>query len=172
MMKHTHIPYRACKSSVAISAVIANTLSHIAAAFAIVLLLQFAPTNAAAQRHDTFNPQQFERELEKFVVKEAALTKSEASKFLPIYREMRAKQHAVFDKFIKPTRPDFNNEEECAKAIREHDNNDIKLKQIQRTYHNKFLKVISAKKVMKVIRAEDDFHRNALRKAGAKKGGK
>jgi len=146
----------------------ASELLRMVAVMVLALALQFVPMRAVAQRPGAFDPQLFERELEKYVVKEAGLTDQETAKFLPIYREMRAKQHAVFDKFIKPTKPNFNDEEECAKAIREHDNNDIKLKQIQRTYHNKFLKVISAKKVMKVIRAEDDFHRKALRKAGAK----
>lgn len=139
--------------------------------FTIVAFAMAMPTfavEATAQQKQKFDPQRFERELEKYVVEQAKLTNAERDKFLSIYREMRAKQRAVFDKTNFRHKPNFEDEKECEEAIRQHDSNEIKLKRIQRTYHNKFLTFMSAKKLFKVIRAEDDFHRMALKNVGMK----
>lgn len=125
-----------------------------------IVLIQQVPI--CAQSRHKFNPEQFERELEKYIVKQAKLTKTETAKFLPIYREMRAKQHVIFEKNQKKGFPNMQNDKECAEAIRTRDVDDIRMKQIQRTYHNKFLKVLPAKKVMDIIHAEDEFHWNAI----------
>lgn len=132
-----------------------------------IALLSFS-VEATAQHKMRFDPQRFERELEQYVVKQANLTSTEREQFLPIYREMRAKQRAVFEKSNFRHKPNFEDEKECEEAIRKHDSNEIKLKRIQRTYHNKFLTFMSAKKVLKIIRAEDEFHRTALKKVGMK----
>ena len=44
------------------------------------------------------------------------------------------------------------------------DKMDIELKRIQQQYHNKFLDILPACKVMKAIKAEDKFHRNMLKR--------
>ena len=38
------------------------------------------------------------------------------------------------------------------------------MKKLQQTYHNKFMKILPAGKVMEIIKAEDQFHRNAFRR--------
>ena len=50
------------------------------------------------QRHHRppFDPAKFEKELEQFIVTEAALTPSESAKFFPVYREMRKKIMSYF----------------------------------------------------------------------------
>lgn len=138
----------------------------------VLLLLIFmmgAVEAAQAQGSKDFNPEQFDRDLEAYVIKAAGLTAKEKASFLPVYREMRAKERAVFDKARLKRHPDFESEEECAQAIREHDRNDVKLKQIQKSYHSRFLSMLPAKKVLKIIRAEEDFHRDALKRFGGMK---
>lgn len=70
----------------------------------------------------------------------------------------------VFNAMRDIDRQNLNNDKSCAEAIRQKDKMDIELKQIQQQYHNKFLKVLPACKVMKVIHAEDKFHRKMLKK--------
>ncbi|MGN0068318.1 MAG: hypothetical protein ACI350_01085 [Prevotella sp.] len=117
-----------------------------------------------AQRPNGFNPEQFERELEQFIVTEAGLSPAEASQFFPLYREMRKKQLTIFnqdrmDRFVNMT-----DEKECAKAIKQKDENEIEQKEIQRDYHNKFMRVLSAQKVLRIIKAEDKFHRQFFKR--------
>ena len=95
--------------------------------------------------------------------KEACLTPQEAAKFFPIYKEMQAKQRAVFERQRQLAKVKPTDEKGCEKAIRQRDEYDLELKRIQQTYHNKFLSVISASKLYDVLVAEDRFHRQMLR---------
>lgn len=65
---------------------------------------------------------------------------------------------------------DFNDDKECAEAIRNNDANDIELKKCQREYHEKFMKILPASKVFRIIRSEDKFHRRVFRKAFNRRG--
>ena len=128
--------------------------------FVIVLLLCAYTTNA--QKAKPFDPIKFEADLEQFIATQAGLTPQESSRFFPVYREMRNKQRAFFGVDKLYSHVDVNDDRACAKAIMERDNNEISIKKIIRTYHNKFLEILPARKVLKVIKAEDDFHRRVL----------
>lgn len=126
----------------------------------------------AQKRH--FSPQQFQADLEKYIVREAKLTNKEAAKFLPVYSEMRSKQRALFDekkryRHMKPT-----TDEECKKIIQKSDAIDTQIKNLESRYHNRFLKLLPARKVYDVLKAESRFHRQAFKKmnAGRNKSGK
>jgi len=118
----------------------------------------------SAQEKGKFNPAKFESDLETYITSQAELTQEESAKFLPLWREMRKKQLETMKSGKNYRRIDFNDDKKCAEAIRQHDEKDIKLKEIQRTYHNKFLKVLAAGKVMRVIRAEERFHKQAFKR--------
>lgn len=117
-----------------------------------------------AQPPMKFDPKRFEADLEQFIVKKAGLTPAESAKFFPVYREMRKKQFAYF-RGRRFHHIDMSDNNAAAKAIREHDANEVQMKKIQQVYHVKFMKILPAGKVMKIIRAEDDFHRQMFRKA-------
>ena len=113
-----------------------------------------------------FSPEKFQADLEQFITKSACLTPQESAKFFPVYREMQKKQRVVYDRQrnagkVKPT-----DEKGCSKAIRQRDEDDLELKRIQQTYHNKMLSIISASKLYDVIQAEDRFHRMMFRNWG------
>ncbi len=110
-----------------------------------------------------FNPEQFEADLERFIVVEAGLSPVESARFFPVYREMRKKQMAIFFEDKEFRHVDASNESACAAAIHRHDDNDLELKKIQEDYHNRFLKILPASKVYRIIRAEDNFHRRLFR---------
>jgi len=117
-----------------------------------------------------FDPKRFEAELEQFVTIEAGLTPVEASRFFPLYREMRRKQRGLMGVDRVYQHIDFNDDKQCLEAITERDKADVKIKQIQMEYHKKFLKILPASKVLATIKAEDKFHRQAFDRALRRKG--
>ncbi|EFA92478.1 hypothetical protein HMPREF0650_2175 [Hoylesella buccalis ATCC 35310] len=55
-------------------------------------------------------------------------------------------------------------EKACEEAIRKHAANEVKIKEIQQAYHLQFLTILPACKVFKIIRAEEKFHRQVMRR--------
>ncbi|MCR4582722.1 MAG: hypothetical protein K5764_04120 [Prevotella sp.] len=130
------------------------------------LVLLCGVLGVAAQQPRKFSPEKFQADLEQFITKEACLTPQEATKFFPLYREMLAKQRAIYDKMrrdgsIKPT-----DEKTCKQIIQRHDVMEIDLKSLQQTYHNKFFLVLPPSKVFEVIKAEDRYHRRMFKAWG------
>ena len=107
--------------------------------------------------------EQFMAELEKFITAEADLTPQECSRLFPIMREMYAKQRVYFDKMKNKNMKQPQTEAECREAVKMRDKIDLDIKKLQQTYHNKMLDAVSPCKVMKVIFAEDRFHRRMLK---------
>ena len=63
---------------------------------------------------------------------------------------------------------DTSDNKACERAIREADQRDLDLKLLQREYHEKFMVILSPAKAMKVIRAEEKFHRQIFRKVAGR----
>lgn len=137
--------------------------------FIAVAMLSAVSLWAQQGQRNKFSPKEFQAELERFIVKEACLTPTEAANFFPIYNEMYRKQRVVFDNMRRLSKSNPTTEADCRKVIKERDKLDIELKKIQQTYHNKFLDILSAKKVFDVIRAEDRFHRSMLKRGDGRK---
>ena len=120
--------------------------------------------NTQGQR-PPFDPKRFEADLEQYITTHASLTPQEASKFFPVYRQMMKKMRSCFDEmrrlhFVNPA-----DEKGCAEAIRRQDELDIEMKQLQQEYHNRFMYILPASKVLQVIKAEEKFHRQAFKRA-------
>ena len=134
----------------------------------LVLMMVFAvyAMTGFAQPHNDgkkFSPEQFMQELHSFLIREADLTQQEADAFFPVYDEMKEKERKLF----KNQRKDFKalqTNEDFQKAVEEYDKIDLQLKELQQTYHKKFFKVLPAKKVFGIIRAEDKFRTQMFRK--------
>lgn len=131
----------------------------------LFFILQFIfVVSKAGERN--FNPQRFQAEMETYIVKHAGLTSQQSEKFLPLFREMQAKQRSLFDEMRKYRRmADYGDDAACSRAIQRMDNIDVQIRKIQQKYHLKFLGVLPAGVVMKILRAEDYFHRQAFRRA-------
>ena len=132
----------------------------------LVLLAAISLNGLAQYKNDgqRFSKEEFVRQLEQYVAHEAQLTSKEQAEFFPIFREMHLKMRKVFDAMKKIDSTCPSNDKTCANAIRQKDKMDIELKRIQQQYHNKFLDILPACKVMKAIKAEDKFHRNMLKR--------
>ena len=123
----------------------------------------------AAQPKERFDPERFQADLEQFITIEAVLTAQEAAIFFPVYREMKQKQHAIFGQMKRYRFTDVTDDKASHKAIEEKDKLDIQIKELQQKYHDKFMKLLPAGKVLKIIKAEDKFHRQAFRRMAKRK---
>lgn len=129
----------------------------------LFVLMTTCSSLVSAQHNGRLSRGQFMAELEKFITAEANLTPQECNKLFPIMREMYAKQRVYFDKMKGTNMKMPQTEEECREAVQRRDKIDLDMKKLQQTYHNKMLNVVSPCKVMKVIFAEDRFHRRMLK---------
>ncbi|WP_337386251.1 hypothetical protein [Prevotella sp.] len=133
--------------------------------YIIVLLVLLCSVVAMAQEPKKFDPVQFEADLEQFVATEARLTLTESATFFPLYREMRKKQMAYFGYHRRWHIVDESDDKACAEAIRRMDSNDLEIKRLQQLYHEKFLHILPASKVFRIIKAEEKFHRQQFKRA-------
>ena len=133
--------------------------------YIIVLLVLLCSVVAMAQEPKKFDPVQFEADLEQFVATEARLTPTESATFFPLYREMRKKQMAYFGYHRRWYIVDESDDKACAEAIRRMDSNDLEIKRLQQLYHEKFLHILPASKVFRIIKAEEKFHRQQFKRA-------
>lgn len=111
-----------------------------------------------------FDPKKFETGLEQHVMKVAGITQAESARFLVVYREKRKKELAAMGAMRQHRQGRPTSEKEWAESLKAHDNMEIQLKKIQQDYHNKMLRVIPASKVVKVVMAEEQYHRDAFGK--------
>lgn len=140
-------------------------------AVAIVTAMLFT-LNGMAQHPGAdrpFDPAKFEADLEQFITTRAGLSVQEASIFFPEYRKMVKAQRVLFNQMRRYRHVDYNDNHACEEAISKQDELDIQIKLIQQEYHKKFMTIMPASKVFKVIRAEEKFHRQAFRRAAKRK---
>lgn len=130
----------------------------------IMVVALVALQTQAQERPKKFDPARFEADLEQFITTEAGLNPYQAAKFFPLYREMQKKQRMLFNKMRYYQHVDTRDNKAAAKAIRECDLVDLEMKELQLEYHKKFCKVFPAGVVLKIIRADEKFHRQAFQR--------
>ncbi len=153
-------------------------------AFILLCMCLVLPLSAQKrEKQRKFDHEDFRRKMEMFIVEEAGLSEKEATKFFPIYHEMKEKQMKLGHKIMKLKRApqeaerddddddddDFDDDEDWAEAAIEIEELKVKQAQIGETYTRQLCKVISGEKVFKAMKAEDAFHRQMLK--GFHKGG-
>ena len=131
----------------------------------ILMLCTFGVANGQHRKRPPFNPAKFEADLEQFITVNACLSPSQAASFFPVYRQMMKKQRALFDEMRRLRMINPKDNEACEEAIRKQDELDIQIKQLQQEYHSRFLYILPASKVLRIIKAEEQFHRQAFRNA-------
>ena len=121
-----------------------------------------------AQGERKFDAEQFNARLQQFITTEAALSPQQSAKFFPLYNEMHKKQRVLFTelKRLKRIKPAGNRA--CQENIKRCDEIELQMKELQQTYHAKFMKVLPPEKVYDILKAEDRFHRQMFRNAKRK----
>lgn len=122
----------------------------------------------AQNKNRHFTPERFQAELEQYITRKAGLSPKEASKFFPLYSEMLRKQRSIHDELKKLKRIKPTTDAECKKNLMKRDKCEIEIKQLQKTYHEKFMQILPAGKVYDIVKAEERFHRQIFKRAADK----
>lgn len=137
-----------------------------------LFLIGFAPAMAQGQANNGnnkerrhFSPEEFQTMMRNYIRDKAGLSQAEADKLFPIYLEMKTKQMELNGKMmgLKRKQLDANaDSKEYCSLITQITNLNVELAKVEQVYYAKMCKVVDAKKVYKVMGAEDAFHREML----------
>lgn len=112
------------------------------------------------------SPEQFRAKQKAFLTEKAGLTDEEAAKFFPLYFELQDRKKELNDEAWKQLRKgkDENvSEKQYEEILEEVYDARIASDRLDKTYFEKFKKILSCKKIYLVQKAEMRFHRELLK---------
>ena len=121
------------------------------------------------------SPEEFKNKQKEFITRKADLTTEEADAFFPLYFELQKKKFELernARKESKKPRGEKMTEEECRAFAYRMADNKIEIAKLEREYTDKYLKVISACKLQRVMFAEGMFQRHLMKEMMHHKGNK
>lgn len=125
------------------------------------------PNHSCKQRgKGKFNPEEHFQKLQAFITKAAQLTDDEVARFFPIFKETREKErkfHQTIGKKIRASQKEGLSESECQKLLAEIQVLSLQETKLKNANLKKWRKVLSASKVLKVLKAESEFNRKTFR---------
>lgn len=135
---------------------------------AILLIMISISISMQAQdkKKPGFSKEEFRARQESYLTEKAGLTKEEATKFFPIYFELQDRKKAVNDegwKQIRKGKDPKTTEAEYEEIVDNIVKARIESDKLDLEYLQKFKKILSAKKIYKLQRAEMKFHRDILK---------
>lgn len=129
----------------------------------LIIIMIITSINVNAEQEERkFNPQQFRRDQEAFIIKDAKLSPQEANAFFPLFRELQDKQRALFGQQMKLARQRPANDRDASRLIEEMDEIELKIAKLKSQYHTKFCRAIPAMKVQRCIKAEERFKHRVM----------
>jgi hypothetical protein len=137
-------------------------------AFTVFLLFIIDPAFAQEQTHEA-RWEKIKAEKVAFLTTQLALTSAEAEKFWPVYNEMEQqrwdaqKARRELENKVSEAEESLS-ESEIVKLTRDFAGSMAKEGALMSGYNEKLLKVIPAKKVLKLYKAENEFRMNMIRK--------
>jgi len=121
---------------------------------------------AQPQPKKHFSHEEYCKRQKEFITKHAKLTPEEAEKFFPLFFELKKSKWNInreARKKVKKERGQKLTAEECNKLVNEMADAKIKIAQLEKSYIEKYLKIIPAQKILDVQRAEDRFQREMIK---------
>lgn len=140
----------------------------------LVFLFMLSITPTIAQGPPPKMPEQRKEKIEAmrnaYLTSQMNLTPEEAQKFWPIYNEFRAEMQKLEKPLLaNPANTDQMSEEEAKQLIYKELERENQRYLIQKKYAERFLAVISAKKIIKMRFAEREFKRILIEELSNKK---
>lgn len=133
----------------------------------VVLLCGFMPVLWAADGCDQhLSREEFRAKQKAFITEQAGLTKEEAAKFFPMYFELQDKKKKLNDEawnLMRKGRDEKTTEAQYEEINEKVADNRIAADQLDKSYLNRFKKILSSKKIYLVQRAEMRFHREMIK---------
>lgn len=133
--------------------------------FIVLLMMSLTLIPATAQQPNgrRFNMEEFKARAIKYLTQKACLTQDEANAFFPIYEEFKTKQRDIQKQIQQLKKDSPNNNDEAEKSVIRIAELNKECSSLEVTYYKKICKIIPAQKFLKIIHAEDEFHRNMVR---------
>lgn len=128
-------------------------------------------TSLVAQHKKHMSHEEYCKKLQTFITDYAKLTSEESDKFFPLYFELQKEKwkinkearYAIKGKTKeRPTTPPTD--EEFKKLVNEMSDAKIEIAKLEKNYIEKYLKILPAKKILDVQRAEEKFQREMIKK--------
>ena len=134
----------------------------------VVLLCGFMPVLWAADGCDQhLSREEFRAKQKEFITEQAGLSKKEAAKFFPVYFELQDKKFQynkeAWDKIKKGKRDKNLTDAEYSKITEDIVKSRITVDELELEYLKKYRKILPAKKIFEIQRAEMRFHRELLK---------
>lgn len=114
-----------------------------------------------------FSHEEFQSKQKEFIAKHANLSPEECEGFFPLFFELQKNKWLInreARKKVGMKRGEQCTDEQCQQLVNEFADAKIKIAELEKEYIGKYLKVIPARKIMEVQRAEDMFQRDMLKK--------
>lgn len=135
-----------------------------------VLLCSFTPVlwavDECQQHGQHMSRDEFRAKQKAFIIEQAKLTKEEAAKFFPIYIELQEEKKKLNDdswNLMRKGKDENTTEAQYEEIIERVCDNRIASDRLDKSYLDKFKKILSCKKIFLVQRAETRFHRELLK---------
>lgn len=123
--------------------------------------------------HSPFDFEKFNAQKMAYLIQEVGITPEEAAQLFPLYNEMQAKRFkmmkATHDKMRALRKNQNPKNDECLSVVDELLNNQIAEANLEKSYYQKFKKILSPQKVLKLKQADFRFARDILRKNDQRK---
>lgn len=143
----------------------------------LVMMCSLAPLLRAADgcNQQRLSPAEFRTRQKAYIMDKAGLTKDEAAKFFPLYFELQDKKKALNDKawnLIRQGKDEETTEAQYDAIMEGVYDARIASDRLDKAYFARFKKILSAKKLYMVQKAEMRFHRELLKGMQHNGGGK
>lgn len=138
--------------------------------FCVVTPLLWASHGNDRQR---LSPEEFRAKQQAFITERAGLTKEEAAKFFSVYFDLQDRKKQLNDeawKLIRSGKDEKTTEAQYGEILEGVYDARIASDRLDKTYLEKFKKILSNKKIYEVQRAEMRFHRELLKGVNHKGG--
>lgn len=135
----------------------------------VLLLLLFTGVTlsyASGRQNQHLSPDEFKEKQKIFITEKAGLTVEEAEKFFPVYFELQTKKKELNDKawkLMNGKKDKDMSDAQYDKIMLEIYDARIASDKLDKSYYDKFKKILSPGKIFRVQRAEMRFHREILK---------
>lgn len=119
------------------------------------------------------SPEEFRIKQQAFITEKAGLTEKEAAVFFPLYFELQDRKKQLRDenwKLMREGKSEQTTEARYEEILESVYDNNIAVDRLDKTYFEKFKKILSFRKIYLVQNSEMRFHRELLRGMHGKNG--
>lgn len=119
------------------------------------------------------SPEEFRAKQQAFITERAGLTKEEAARFFPVYFELQDRKKQLNEeawKLIRSGKDEKTTEVQYGEILDGVYDARIASDRLDKTYFEKFKKILSNKKIYETLKAEMRFHRELIKGVNRKGG--